>query len=596
MLTARINKILFAIITLFIFFLHSSSAVNAQTNKNPNVNSDVPSSSHYRAQVILYDITSAIMCQLIGIDFVNPAQTCLGIDNETNKIGFIKNDSHLPLNGALGSLVGMITMTYDIPIRTGDYINYLSSGFGIIKPAYAQSTGFENLTALMNLWKKVRDLTYTGFVLIFVLIGIGVMLRVKLDPRTVMTLENQIPKVVIYIMLITFSYAIVGLAIDMMWVTTYTGINIISGDTLCEDGGTLAAKGTSLVLDNPLHYVNNTLGCPWGANKTTTLELGWNVGRSIGEIVSRMLLSVFGIDPGSLDGKCSIVFNGIVTCAKRAINSFIANIIGALVALVIVIAILVQLGRVWLMLIKSYIYILLYTILGPIWIIAGLLPNNTNFGFTQWMRRIIFSLSLYPLTIFLFLLAVALVSDPSINQPNVSGGAFVPPLVANPTLSNNMGYILALGVILITPEVINMAREMFKVSPSKYAPAAFAALGAGAAITKSVGGPIFGRRKDGSWQAGSYYARRAVRGIPGINKITEKWDNLKVNDKDLNPGFYKTPVVATGNNTGPGTAGGGTAPATGATQTLTTPPPTTTQETDTDTTGTPPEGTPPPTA
>lgn len=483
MLSARIKAIFIGLLLLFFYLYIKSPSVYASDSYYQNTNSNVPFTSHYRAQVALIDATSAIICQVLGFDIVNPNQPCLGIDPATNKIGFVEADKEVPLKNAIGGLAGLITMTFDIPVNTTDYVRFLSSGFSIIKPAHAQTTGFNNLGALLTLWRKVRDLTYLGFVLMFVLIGLGTMLRIKLDPRTVMSIQNQIPKAVTYIILITFSYAIAGLLIDGMWVTTFTGVNLITDGITCTDGASLTQKGTTYLLDNPIHYVNRTLGCPFDAggeevNRGTIFRLGQVIGNTLGEIVSTTILSVFGnftsircawTDPDTYGN-----------CIKLGFQEVLSWIIGFIMMLAIIVAVFVQLIRVWVNLLKAYMQILLYTILAPIWIIAGIFPNNTNFGFTVWVRKMLASLAVYPITIFLFLVAVVLASDARIQNPNPTAGeVFLPPMVGNPSIADNMGFLLALGIILITPEVVNMTREMFKTSPSKYAPAAMAALGAG---------------------------------------------------------------------------------------------------------------------
>ena len=481
MFPAYIKKILLVFIgvVLVLGIIPSTSFASTSLNTNP----DVPNTLHNRTQVVLIELSSALMCQLIGVDVINPTQNCLGIDRTTNKIGFVKSEYGAPLKGAVMGMTNLIAKTYNIPVNTNDYVKYVASGFSIIKPAYAQTTGFDNLSALISLWKKVRDLTYLGFVLMFVLIGLGVMLRVKLDPRTVMTIQNQIPKAVVYLLLITFSYAIAGLLVDGMWVATFTGVNIITDGITCTDGVTLTQKGTVNLLDNPIHYVNRTLGCPFDAggaevNRSTVFRLGQVVGNTLGEIVSTTILSVFG-DFNNM--RCAWTDSSTYgNCIKLGFQEVVSWIIGFIMMLAIIVAVFVQLIRVWINLLKAYLQIILYTILGPIWILAGIIPNNQNFGFMVWVRKMLASLAIFPITIYLFLVAVVLASDQSIQSPDIGAGqVFLPPMVGNPNIADNMGFLLALGIILITPEVVNMTREMFKTSPSKYAPAAMAALGAG---------------------------------------------------------------------------------------------------------------------
>src|SRR3989338_11081239 len=121
----------------------------------------------------------------------------------------------------------MISMLYAPPIHTSDYFQSLANNFGIVKNANAQTkgTGFDGLKPLQNLWEAFRNIVYLLFVIVFVVIGLAIMLRIKIDPRTVMTIQNQIPKIIIGILLVTFSFAIAGFLVDIMWILT----NLIFG-------------------------------------------------------------------------------------------------------------------------------------------------------------------------------------------------------------------------------------------------------------------------------------------------------------------------------------------------------------------------------
>lgn len=464
-----------------------------------NTNPDVVNNLHNKTQVALIEVSATILCQLIGIDIINPAVPCLGVDPLTSKIGYQKypdGENRPRIGGAIGATINMIGMTYAIPVHTGDYVSYVASSFGIIKPAYAQETGFNNLSALLDLWKRFRDLSYMAFVLIFVIIGLGIMLRVKLDPKAVMSLQNQIPKVIVSIVLITFSYAIAGFLVDMMWVTTYTGINLISGNTTCTDGTTLAEKATLNLMETPLRYVDRVIICPFksivGFDKHGLDKIAANVSQTVGDIITDVLFSLMGLNDVAESPCKAISPSTWGNCITKAFFGIISWLVGVVAKLIIGIAILVQLVRIWFALIKNYIYIILYTLLSPFYILLGLFPGSA-FGFTAWIRRIVFALSVFPVTVFLFVIAAVLATDPRINNPMMgSGESFSPPLVGNPGIHDNMGILIALGVILLAPEVINMMRDLMKTPPSKYAAAIPSAIGVGqsvatAPISKSWG-------------------------------------------------------------------------------------------------------------
>lgn len=523
---AVIFSVLFTLIPSTVFASHEIDPLQKQ-----NTNADVPANQHTMAQTLLIEVSTALICQMTGIDMTNPQQSCLGIDPHTKKIGYAPEQTDPQLGGAMGQMVGLISATYNIPVSTVDYTSHLAENFGVTKKVYAQGQGFDNLRPILNLWTRIRNITYLAFVVIFVLIGLGIMLRVKIDPRTTMNIQNQIPKIIVTLLLITFSYPIAGAFIDTMWMATYVGINVITDPsvTACPAIGTAA---TTTLLENPIAFLhallgNSACGRAWGVG-----ELSLNVGSTVGDIVSNVILSVLGL---STDTAGCSAWNpdSWGRCASRIIYSFFASIITLLGFIVVLGAIYLSLFRVWFSLIKAYVTFIFYTMLGPLWIFLGLIPGAQSFGFGQWLRRILAPLMVFPMTVFLFVMAAVVVNDPVLSnfdaaRPN--DGVFLPPLVSNPSLSDNLGYIFALGVILLAPEAIAMTRAAFKAPDSTYLPKIMAGLGAGAGAAAPLGKYFFGKGKDGVWGPGSYYGTRALRGavgrIPGVNegaKRAKKW-------------------------------------------------------------------------
>ena len=116
------------------------------------------------------------------------------------------------LMGATNSLAMMSTPDV-IPLNLALYFREQVKDVPIIgAKVYAQGEGrFNNLFGAdlaYMLWKTFRNMAY-GLVSVFlVVIGIFIMLRKKTDPKTVLTLQAALPKVIISLVLITFSFAI----------------------------------------------------------------------------------------------------------------------------------------------------------------------------------------------------------------------------------------------------------------------------------------------------------------------------------------------------------------------------------------------------
>jgi len=118
---------------------------------------------------------------------------------------------------------------YTPPLHTGDYFKYLASNFGISKPSYAatppQDAGFASINTLTSIWLASRNVAYLFFVLIFLIIGIGIMCASILTPN-IMTSRTKFQNNY-RACLVTFSFAIAGLLIDLMYVISYLLLGII---------------------------------------------------------------------------------------------------------------------------------------------------------------------------------------------------------------------------------------------------------------------------------------------------------------------------------------------------------------------------------
>ncbi len=98
------------------------------------------------------------------------------------------------------------------------FINDTGQSLGFIpKQTYAQGIGFAGLAPLLPMWKVFRNISYAIPAVVMIIIGFMIMFRKKIDPKTVITVQNSLPKIVVTLLLITFSYAIVAILIDIMY-------------------------------------------------------------------------------------------------------------------------------------------------------------------------------------------------------------------------------------------------------------------------------------------------------------------------------------------------------------------------------------------
>lgn len=89
---------------------------------------------------------------------------------------------------------------------------------GFIPKSYAQGMGFASLSSFQIIWKAMRDITFLLLVLIIMVSGFIVMFNIPLGGKKNVQIEALLPRLVITLLMISFSYAIAGFLIDMMYV------------------------------------------------------------------------------------------------------------------------------------------------------------------------------------------------------------------------------------------------------------------------------------------------------------------------------------------------------------------------------------------
>ena len=462
----------------------------------------MPNNLHNWTQSVMIEVMSSLTCQLVGIDTTSSNNQCLGFDQKTGKIGFLPagNLAKGEVGGAIGGMSGMITALYTPPAHTSDYFRDLALNFGIAKQTYAQRTGvgFQGLSPLMNIWTVFRNIVYLFLVIIFIIIGLAIMLRVKIDPRTVMTIQNQIPKIIIGILLVTFSFAIAGFLIDMMWVLIYLLYGLISGASsdiaasvrqlnpaLLQGRTPLEMTGWDIfgmannvavstrdVIANTLHIGN----IPMWSGVSNILDAVTKLSfQPLGDGIPNFIIDALSIASGTIVGArwAQIVGNFTVFGTQIPTGTVAAAIAGlatftlveesvrfiipwSIVFIIILIATFTALIRLWFTLLMSYVMILIDVVLAPFWIIGGILPGS-QINFSGWLKDMAANLMAFPAVIFMFLVGKVFM-DSFANTPN----AFAPPLIGNISEPKLFSSLIGIGIILITPNVVNMLKQMLK--------------------------------------------------------------------------------------------------------------------------------------
>jgi hypothetical protein len=321
--------------------------------------------------------------------------------------------------GALAAVGNLIVSMYtNPPASSVEYFADLGKNFGLVKPAYAQGIGFSGLSNLLPLWKASRNVAYLFFVLIFLFTGLAIMFRVKIDPKTAVTIQNSIPKLVISLILVTFSYAIAGLLVDLIYVLIYVGILIIGQSGLLGSMADIAAQQKRFV------------------------SLGFGEAYGL----------VFG-------GGVKAVFEGIVVNFFKGLSpnilvGILAGIGGIIFTLIFLIIALYLILKLFFNLLKSYISIIVSVIIGPIQILLGAVPGSKG-GFGPWFLNLLANVLVFP-AVALFLLLASVIIEVG------KGPTWTPPVLG--VGGGALTAILGLGLLMAAGNIPNIVLEAFKAA------------------------------------------------------------------------------------------------------------------------------------
>ncbi|HPD44627.1 MAG TPA: hypothetical protein PK131_00375 [Candidatus Woesebacteria bacterium] len=334
--------------------------------------------------------------------------------------------------GAVGTVSQMIASLYNPPASGIEYLAQVKNEF-LGKPAYAQSgLGWSGLQPLLPIWRVFRNVIYIVASLFLIILGIMIMLRIRINPQTVITIQNTIPKVIITLILVTFSYAIAGLLIDLMYFVQAAGIYLM-----------FQIKNTD--INQSLLAGNNNF---WALNQAS-------LSRHFG-LIWKMVPS------GLLMGLCGLLGAVLTVIGTSTFGPL--GLIGLLIPFVLVaIFLLAQVLSLLLGLIKSYFSILMSIVFAPFIIGAGAFPNSKT-GFESWLKQFLANLAVFP-AVYLFLILVNVLIS-MISEPGSTTTLWAPGIIsfATPYLSLVIG-IAAIMIIAKIPTILPLVLSGSKPSP-----------------------------------------------------------------------------------------------------------------------------------
>lgn len=280
---------------------------------------------------------------------------------------------------------------------------------GPAQPAYAQvgGLGFAALEPVLGAWKQFRNIAYMFFIIITLVIGFMIMMRQKVGGQAAVTAQQAIPNVVIALITVTFSYAVAGFMIDLMYVFMYLMVGLFNGTV-----GDEAITKNILELGFQLFVDGNIFGDTYNA---------------VGNFVDNALGN-----------------NAVAEVAKI--------VSGLSFAIIIAFAYLFAIVALYFELLKTYISIVISIVLSPLLLMLGALPGRSDV-FQDWVKGLLGNLVAYPVVLLLIILHKLLTTGSAVD------GGFLPPYLMGRGSSGAITTLVGLGVMLIAKDLVVQAKK-----------------------------------------------------------------------------------------------------------------------------------------
>lgn len=399
-------------------------------------------------------------------------------------------------NGSVvGKMGNLLAMPYANPPASGVYwtIAGLQNAGFIPKTYAAEGIGFGAIKPLAGIWKVLRDFAYIVLVIILVIIGFMVMFRMKLNPQTVISVESALPRIVMALIGITFSFAIAGFLIDFMYVLIVIGVSVLAkadpklSATALQNQYVVANFGS--IWDSMFPLDNGWFSrLPIVGGLSTLISLGSAITGLLPSWINDSVRTLAGLiwlktlfnwimDPGGWGARdlshmfnnLSIFGNSTGELAKAPLSMVlsitvffilfpITIIFGAswLIGIIMLFTMLLLLFRIFFMLFTGYLKILLLIALGPLFMMIEAIPGKNAFSF--WFKSLLVELLAFPTVIFLLVFGRVIVNV--FAQPNST--IWQPPFLYGID-AKNFSILLGMGIIFMIPDLVKLLRELLGI-------------------------------------------------------------------------------------------------------------------------------------
>lgn len=421
---------------LLLYILHATNyiipAAYAQTPSAIPIPSTISPTSPIYTDLIVHNMFHSFSCLAIGSSVIGAP--CLTYQIEQNAQGALQSVpvlSQVNLSGgALGATTSIIGALYaNPPIRTSQYLATLGEQIGVVKPAHAQGvigSGAQVLDPISKLWQVSRNISYVAMIIVFLIIGLMVLFRNRINPQTVITAQAALPGLVIGLILITFSYFLAALISDMAFV----GTNVVGYYFAAAQGPTALADTDRTNLVNHISDKNvlNIFGPLTGIVghddvsaflNTFMSQLPGNTQATLRTIVGFLVAQFFAPLAGGAGGIATalgtaaskgsiwgIVLGTVVPLATTLLTGITGAgapsfTLGWALGFIATLALIYAMIRLLLRLVSAFLTIIFLTISAPFQFMAAALPGRQGIA-TGWILNMLANILIFPAVLAVF--------------------------------------------------------------------------------------------------------------------------------------------------------------------------------------------------
>lgn len=457
-----------AVISLFFYLFNKDKIKINQNLKEKNRqeiysfihNDELNKTKEGKLTIAFY---KTLMCGMVG-------EACT--DNPTDGDKNFKNS-------AVGFISNLIVFPYANPPASGIFwVSDTLKNAGLIPKTYAaEGIGLAAIMPLMSIWKAFRDISYMLLVLVLITIGFLIMFRTKINPQTVITVENALPKIVIAMIFITFSFPIAGFLIDLMYVLIIIVIQILSPQLI-----------ETKIIDNTQklvsQYLNPSFGSIFPPNFFQNyLPIGIDMYNILPEGIKLILTPIMqfiagmiaiGIaktlgssEKGPAGTFAEFLENiGVATFSWGKLPRLIGVILDILIfgalaifgmplllGILVFFTLIFVIFRIFFALLFDYVSIILLIIFSPIILIFEALPGKNTFSF--WIKNLMANLLGFVAVITLILISSLI--GATFNSLSKNSTVWAPPFIFGINADSLSG-LIGLGIFLLIPDLLKMIK------------------------------------------------------------------------------------------------------------------------------------------